>query len=132
MPTTSSESSKPKRNLSSIAWQHAAPVTSPSTIAHVGVRMLQAGVIATRPATAPDAAPIDVGLPSRYLSTTSQPRIPAAGAASVFTQAIAAVVFTAAAEPELKPNQPNHSSAAPSKVSGTLCGRVIPLPNPTR
>src|SRR5665811_1677364 len=101
--------------------QHRAPTVMPSTMPQNGVRMLHAGVIATRPATAPDAAPIDVDLPSLNFSTTIQPMIPAAGAASVLIQAMAEVVVTAAAEPALKPNQPNQRSAAPRSVSGTLC-----------
>src|SRR3954447_21180173 len=105
MPTTSSESSKPSLNFSSIARAQTAPATTPRTIAQPGVRMLQAGVIATRPATAPDAAPIEVGLPSLIFSTTSQPMVAAAGAARVLTQARAATPSTAASEPALKPNQ---------------------------
>ena len=69
-----------------------------------GVRMLQAGVMATRPATAPEAAPIEVDLPSLIFSTTIQPMMPAAGAARVLIHAIAEVVVTAAAEPALNPN----------------------------
>jgi hypothetical protein len=41
------------------------------------------GVMATRPATAPDAAPTEVGLPSLSFSTTTQPMIAAAVAPSV-------------------------------------------------
>ena len=67
-----------------------------------GVRMLQAGVIATRPATAPDAAPIEVAFPSLMRSTISQPSVAAAGAASVLIQASAATPSTAASEPALK------------------------------
>src|SRR6187402_208886 len=108
MPTTSSESSKPALYFSSTARAQIAPVIRPSTMAQNGVRMLQAGVIATRPATAPDAAPIEVGLPSLIFSTINQPSVAAAGAARVLTQAIAATPSTAASEPELNPNQPNH------------------------
>ena len=45
------------------------------------------GVIATRPATSPDAAPSVVACPVRSRSTTSQPSIPAAAAMCVFTSA---------------------------------------------
>jgi hypothetical protein len=89
-------------------------------VERAGVRMLQAGVIATSPASAPDAAPMEVGLPSLMRSTINQPRIAADGATSVLIQAIAATPSTAASDPELNPNQPNQSSAAPSRVSGTL------------
>ncbi len=36
--------------------------------------------------------------------------------------ATAAALFAAVAEPALKPNQPNHSSAAPIMTSVRLCG----------
>ena len=97
-----------------------------------GVRMLHAGVMATRPATAPEAAPIEVALPSLIFSTISQPSVAAAGAASVLIHAVAATPSTAASEPALKPNQPNQSSEAPSRVSGTLCGLTMPFAKPTR
>ena len=44
----------------------------------------------------------------------------------------AAVWLAPSAEPALKPNQPNHSSPAPSITSVRLCGRIGSLPNPTR
>src|SRR4051812_1409508 len=120
MATTSSESSNPSLNLSSIASAQMAPTMSPSRMPQPGARMLQAGVMATRPATAPDAAPIEVGLPSLIFSTINQPMVAAAGAASVLTQARAEMPSTAPSEPALKPNQPNQSSAAPRRVRGTL------------
>ena len=42
------------------------------------------GVIATRPATTPEAAPNVVGLPSRICSTVSQPSMPRHPATRVF------------------------------------------------
>ena len=56
-----------------------APAKMPSRIEVSGVRKAQAGVMATRPATAPEAAPTLVGRPSRILSTTSQAPNAAAG-----------------------------------------------------
>ncbi len=56
-PTTSSESSKPKRNFRPTASAHRTPAMTPTAIAPSGETDEQAGVIATRPATAPDAAP---------------------------------------------------------------------------
>ena len=82
----------------------------------------QAGVMATRPATAPDAAPTEVGLPSRIFSTTSQASSAAAGAAMVLTKARAAMPSAASSEPALKPNQPNHRRPAPRSTNGGLCG----------
>jgi hypothetical protein len=112
-------------------------------------------VIATSPATTPEAAPSEVARPSRTRSTSSQPSIAAAAAAVVFTQtrpvspaklvanwtellanpsAPPATPGVAAGtkEPTLKPYQPNHSSPAPSIVNGRLCGRITSRPKPVR
>src|SRR5436309_310921 len=97
-----------------------APAARPSMIAAQGAMNAQAGVIATSPATAPEAAPRVVGLPLRYRSTRIQP------------PATAAVPSAASSEPALNPNHPNHSSPAPSSTSGRLCGRIGSLPQPRR
>src|SRR5215470_11214491 len=109
-----------------------APAARPSTIAAQGSMNAQAGVMATRPATAPEATPKVVGLPVRYRSTTIQPPAAAAVAIWVLRNASAAVWSAASSEPALKPNQPNHSSPAPSSTSGRLCGRIGSLPQPRR
>ena len=57
---------------------------------------------------------------------------PAAVATWVLTRARAAVPFAPRAEPALKPNQPNHSSPAPSITSGRLWGRIGSRPKPDR
>ena len=94
--------------------------------------LAQDGVMATRPATTPDAAPRDVGCPWRIFSVTSQLSMAAAGVTRVLTQmrpACSAVV----AAPPLKPNQPNQRMAAPIMMKGTLCGRWLgSLANPWR
>ena len=82
-----------------------------STAAH-------AGVIATRPATTPDAAPRLVACPSRIFSTNNQASSAATVAPIVFSSASPAVPLDATADPALKPNQPNQRSAAPSITSG--------------
>src|SRR6476620_2618505 len=102
IPTTSSESSKPHLYLSSIA--------------QIGVSAAHAGVIATRPATAPEAAPTEVGLPSLIFSTTSHASSAAAGAAIVLTMTSDAVLSAASSDPPLNPNQPNHRRPAPSRT----------------
>ena len=79
----------------------------------IGVTKPAAGVMATRPATAPEAAPSIVGLPCLSHSTSSQPRAAAAAAVLVLTNAIEASSLAPRAEPALKPNQPTHSSDAP-------------------
>src|SRR5439155_10632358 len=65
-------------------------------------------------------------------STAIQPSSAAPVATCVLTNAIADSPFAASAEPALNPNQPNHSSAAPSRTIGTLCGLNFSLGQPTR
>src|SRR6201999_240945 len=131
-PTTSSASSKPSLCLMPMAQQQRPPASRPSTIAAQGAMNAQAGVIATRPAAAPEAIPRGVGFPTRSRSTSSQPPAAAAVAIWVFMNARAAVPSAASSEPALKPNQPNHSRPAPSSTSGRLCGRIGSLPQPRR
>src|SRR5687767_465720 len=83
-----------------------------------------AGVIATRPATAPDAAPSTVGLPRDIHSVNIQPSAAAAAAVFVARNALAASAFASSALPALNPNQPNQRSAAPITVIGRLCGCI--------
>ena len=82
-----------------------------------------AGVMTTRPATRPVAAPTSVGLPMRTRSTSIQEASAAPDAATVLTSASAATPSAANSEPALNPNQPNHRSVAPRATYGTLCGR---------
>src|SRR5882672_5779879 len=108
---------------------HSVPTTpptrcSPTPTAPIGLTKPAQGVIATRPATAPDAAPSEVAFPNRRRSTTTQASSADAAAVLVFTKANPARFPAVSAEPELKPNQPNHSIAVPIIVSGRLCGRI--------
>ena len=65
------------------------PASRPSTTAAQGATNAQAGVIATSPATAPDAAPSEVACPSRIFSISNQP-INAAPVATGVAVALAA------------------------------------------
>src|ERR1700712_2658514 len=104
-----------------------APAMAPTAMAPRGVTAPQAGVMATRPVTAPEAAPTPVTWPSLNFSTASQARVAAQVATNVVTMTIEAELPAASAEPPLKAYQPAHSSPAPSRVSGTLCGlRSVP------
>ncbi len=132
MPTTSSESSKPKRNLSATARAHSTPAMMPIAIAPSGVTKPHAGVMATRPATAPEAAPSVVGFPSRTCSTTSQPSTAPEVATIVLVKATPARSPAVSAEPALNPNHPNHSSDAPRRTNGRLCGRMGSRGQPRR
>src|SRR3990172_404229 len=90
----------------------------------IGVTKPEAGVIATSPATAPEAAPSTVGLPRIAHSENIQPRAAAAVAVLVTTKALVARAPALMALPALKPNQPNQRRAAPATVRGRLCGRM--------
>src|SRR3954449_5603596 len=131
-PTTSSESSKPSRYFIPTAKAQTTPATRPSRIADHGTRNAQAGVMATRPATAPEAKPSVVACPSRSRSTRIQPRAAVAVATWVLVNARAARPFAARAEPALKPNQPNHSRPEPSMTKGRLCGLNCAFGQPLR
>src|SRR4051812_38048052 len=101
-------------------------------IADIGETKPAAGVITTRPATAPEIAPSTVGLPLFIHSANIQPSVAAAAARCVVTNALLARPLAASAEPALNPNQPTHSSAAPITLSTTECGGIGMRPNPTR
>src|SRR3990172_315248 len=66
-----------------------------------------AGVMATRPPTAPEARPRTVGLPECIHSTTIQARAATAVAVLVLMKAAPARPLAPRAEPALNPNQPN-------------------------
>src|SRR4051795_3416961 len=104
---------------------------APTRIAPTGVTEEQDGVIATRPATTPEAAPSEVACPSRIFSVSSQPSEAAPVATIVLTQTTEAALLAARAEPALKPTQPNHSRPAPVMTSVRLCGRIGSRPKPT-
>src|SRR4051812_10271514 len=92
-------------------------------IAAIGPTNPDAGVIATSPATAPDAAPTVVARLCRIHSGISHPNTAPAVPSCVATNADPASPPEASAEPALNPNQPNHRMPAPRITSGTLCGR---------
>src|SRR3954454_10318589 len=90
----------------------------------------QAGVMATRPATAPDAVPSTVGFPRMAHSLNIHASAAAAAAVLVERNAVTASSFAPSALPALKPNQPNHKRPAPITVMGRLCGGIGTLPKP--
>src|SRR5262249_47335598 len=100
--------------------------------ASIGLTKPDAGVIATRPATAPEIMPSTEGL--RLMNHSANPRPGAAAAAAICVAAAPrpALTFDVTAEPALKPNQPTHRSEAPITESTRLCGAMFSLPNPTR
>ena len=96
------------------------PAISPMASAPSGLTAPQAGVMATRAEMSPEAAPMLLALPNLTRSTSAQTRRPAAPATSVFRKTTDAECPAVRAEPALKPNQPAHSSPAPTSTSGRL------------
>src|SRR3954447_20104189 len=104
------------------AQKQTATPTRPITSAPPGATKPEAGVIATRPATAPDTMPSTLGLPLVIHSQDIHDNAAAAVANWVTSMAMPARPFEATADPALKPNQPTQSSEAPTMVSTKLCG----------
>src|SRR5437660_4979454 len=98
------------------------PAPRPMMTAAIGVTKPEAGVIATRPATAPIAAPSTLGWPLCSQLTVIQVSAAIAAAVLVTTNAETASGPAASAEPALKPNHPNQSSEAPRTVIVASCG----------
>ena len=85
-----------------------------------------AGVMATRPATAPAAIPRTLGRPLWIHEAVSQVSPDIAAAVFVTTKALVASPPPAAsALPALNPNQPNHRSDAPRMVMVASCGPPV-------
>src|SRR5579871_2736999 len=93
------------------------PAAKPMSSAGNGFTKPDAGVMATRPATAPEMAPSAVGLPLCSHSAIDQPIAAAAAAKCVFTNALVASGPEPNALPALNPNQPTHNRQAPIKLS---------------
>src|SRR5579875_3489791 len=87
-----------------------------------------AGVIATRPATAPEIAPRTDGLPLAIHSANIQPSAAAAVAICVTAMAMPARPFAATADPALNPNQPTHRREAPITAYPRLKGAMLSVP----
>src|SRR5215831_13274486 len=98
------------------------PAMKPIASAGIGPTNPAAGVIATRPATAPEIAPSALALPFLNHSARLQPNAAAAAPKCVATNALDANEPAASALPALNPNHPTHSKHAPMKLSTKLCG----------
>src|SRR6185369_5036076 len=98
------------------------PASTPMINALPGVTKPAAGVITTKPPTAPEQKPSTVGLPRVIHSTAGHAAAATAAAIVVETKAFAAIVSAAAALPALKPYQPTHSMPVPTIVNTRLCG----------
>src|SRR5258705_12783607 len=104
------------------------PAASPSRIEAIGPAKPEAGVTATSPATTPDTRPSSDGRPFVIHSTNIHARPAAAVATKGLIMAIMAVPLASRFEPQLNPNQPTHSRAAPVMVIVSECGAIGSLP----
>src|SRR4051794_30364047 len=102
------------------AQKQITPAAMPMSIDPPGSTKPDAGVMATRPATAPEIAPSTDGLPLVIHSANIHPRAAAAVATCVPVIAIPARPLAPTAEPALNPNQPTHSRDAPMTASPRL------------
>src|SRR3954449_6879518 len=98
------------------------PATTPITSAPPASTKPEAGVMATRPPTAPEMMPSTLGLPLAIHSANIQARAAAAAATMVTSIAMPARPLAAPAGPALKPKQPTHSSEAPTRLRTRLLG----------
>src|SRR4029077_10231857 len=104
------------------------PATTPITSAPPGATKPEAGVIATKPTTAPETMPSTLGLPLLIHSADIHASAAAAVANWVTNMAMPARPLAATADPALKPNQPTQSSDPPITVSTRLCGVKVSPP----
>src|SRR5579863_7491926 len=103
------------------------PAAKPIATAAEGATKPDAGVMATRPATAPEAMPSTLGLPLLIHSANIQARAAAAVAICVTSIAMPARPSAAPADPALNPNQPTHKREAPISVRVRLWGAIASL-----
>src|SRR5262245_66425652 len=110
------------------AHRHTMPAVAPIAIEPLGPTQPHAGVTATRPAIAPDAAPSIVGAPRVAHSLKVHATVAAAVASSVFAKTWPANPLASRFDPTLNPNHPTHRSDAPIITIGTLCGMIASCP----
>src|SRR5690348_6497571 len=108
------------------------PAQRPIITAPVTSTNPQAGVITTRPATAPEQKPSTLGLPRRAYSAIAQAKEPTAVAIVVVMNALAATTSAPTADPALKPYQPTHNIPVPTMHRTILWGGIGCLPKPRR
>src|SRR5689334_23656843 len=110
------------------AQKQITPAATPMMMEEPGRTKPEAGVMATRPATAPEMAPSTEGLPLAIHSANIHASAAAAVAICVTAIAMPARPLDATADPALKPNQPTHSSEAPITEYARLYGAMFSLP----
>src|SRR5579863_1579576 len=107
------------------------PAAMPIATEPPAVTNPQAGVMTTRPATAPEQKPRTLGLPRTIHSAIGQTKEATAVASVVVVKALAAITSAATALPALKPYQPTQSIPVPTMHRTMLCGGMLSLPKPT-
>src|ERR1051325_12207765 len=100
------------------------PAATPIATAPLGVTKPHAGVMTTRPATAPEQKPSTLGLPLVMYSNIAHTKDATAVAIVVVVKALAATPSAATAEPALKPYQPTQSIPVPMAQRAMLCGGI--------
>src|ERR1051325_6957122 len=108
------------------------PAAMPMAIAPLAVTKPQAGVMTTRPATAPEQKPSTLGLPRNIHSAIGHTKEATAVAMVVVMKALAATPSAATALPALKPYHPTHSMPVPMAQMTMLCGGIGSFGKPTR
>src|SRR5438876_10576838 len=108
------------------------PAPIPMTIAPVASTYPHAGVMTTRPPTAPEQNPSTLGLPRSAYSSIAHVNDATAVARVVVMNAFAAMPSGASALPALKPYQPTQSNPVPTMQSTMLCGAITSFLNPSR
>src|SRR5437899_12022807 len=105
------------------------PAATPMAIAPRAVTNPHAGVITTRPATAPEQKPSTLGLLRNIHSAIGQTNDATAVASVVVVKALAAMTSAPTALPALNPYQPTHNMPVPIMHNTMLCGGIGSLPN---
>src|SRR2546423_6771760 len=108
------------------------PARTPMATAPLGVTKPHAGVMTTKPATAPEQKPSTLGLPRKIHSAIGQTNDATAVASVVVVKALAAITSAPTALPALNPYQPTHSIPVPTMQSTMLCGAMFSFPKPRR
>src|SRR4051812_8826842 len=101
-------------------------------IAPVVLTNPQAGVITTKPATAPEQNPRMLGFPRKAYSAIAHANEATAVAIVVVMKAFAATPSAATADPALNPYHPTHSIPVPTMHNTMLCGGIGSFPKPMR
>src|SRR3989442_4279906 len=104
------------------------PAAMPMTTAPRGVTKPHAGVMTTKPATAPEQKPSTLGLPRKIHSAKGQTKDATAVARVVVVKALAAMTSAATALPALNPYQPTHNIPEPTMHKTMTVGGIGSCP----